>query len=50
MGGTPVPLSWWGLLKTDGASKELRFIMSELPIGPMLGTAWPRVDSAPPSR
>jgi hypothetical protein len=38
----PVPLSWWGLLKVDGNSRELRFIMSELPIGPLLGSAWPR--------
>lgn len=38
----PVQLSWWGLLKRDGSSRELRFIMSELPIGPLLGQAWPR--------
>jgi hypothetical protein len=38
----PVQLSWWGMLKVDGSSRELRFIMSELPIGPLLGQAWPR--------
>lgn len=37
----PVQLSWWGVLKQDGSSREMRFIMSELPIGPMLGKAWP---------
>jgi hypothetical protein len=52
----PLNLGWWGILKVDSldlprpavrslkdnVSKELRFIMSELPIGPMLGKAWPR--------
>jgi hypothetical protein len=38
----PVQLSWWGLLRVDGNNRELRFIMSELPIGPMVGSAWPR--------
>lgn len=38
----PVQMGWWGLLKKDGGSRELRFIMSELPIGPLLGLAWPR--------
>ena len=37
----PVQLSWWGMLKLEG-NRELRFIMSELPVGPMLGAAWPR--------
>jgi hypothetical protein len=38
----PEQLSWWGILRIDGNTRELRFIMSELPIGPLLGSAWPR--------
>jgi hypothetical protein len=37
---TEVPLSWWGILNVN--SRQLRFIMSELPLGPLQGAAWPR--------